>query len=334
MSGQVKLDLIRHKGEKSKAKRQKILGNLAIRFFMTTLDPQNFLKPYLTFEAEFHYLRDGQLMTIAVSNLPELIKSGQIVPVTQSIEPFEKLPCLSDEGVEIINLPDKVKKYLSCYQRCDAKTQSKLRQLIRETMQDFVSAHFGMPAVALDTIYRDTNPSREAGFRGVNLVHKDFLIGHEQGTLDSFEDTWAPRVNETLGTATAYHASNMAGPMMINIWMPINLHLSSDPLVILPKDAVLPIERTFPYDAVRADGSKFKAVSLTAPEATRQDGWKFYHGLGLGKAYVFLSFETAHTAVERPYQGANDRQSIEMRFCLFHKDFHTKSTETDTSLDF
>ena len=69
------------------------------------------------------------------------------------------------------------------------------------------------------------------------------------------------------------------------------------------------------YDAVRRDGTSFKAMSLTPPVKEKQDPWFYRPGMK-GQCYMFNSRKGIHTATTFPHE-TGSRESIEVRLALF-----------------
>lgn len=266
------------------------------------------LKPNLDFEGLFNYLNNGKLIKINTTDLPALIKKGLIKPTKQIVRELNFEPKLTSDGFECRYLPDNIQKLLAIYSQSSPDEQIKVRAQIREAIESLVSTHFSLPAVAFDTVYRNT--AEKKGFTSVHLAHVDFPNDNLHKTLDSFRNQWQPRVKEKIGDK--YKANELE--FMVNIWMPLNTVVAS-PLALC-SNKIIDSKRMHEYDAVRRDTTAFKAVSLTPPEK-QNDPW-FYKPDMKGKCYMFLSTKTIHSAVKFPNE-TSGRESIEVRVGLFKK---------------
>lgn len=277
-------------------------------FIVLTVKIPYQLKLNLDFEASFNYLANGNLITINTSELPDLINRGLIIPRKQLVRTIDFNARLSKHGFEVKFLPDTIQELLTQFRTSTPEIQSILREKIREQLELLVSKYFGMTAVAFDTVYRNTGKNSTNLFKSVPLTHIDFPEQGISNTLDVFRKQWAPRVTQKLGDK--YHARDIE--FMINIWMPLD-YIKASPLALCANNKI-DASRLHEYDAIRRDGTVFKAVSLTPP-ARKSDPWFYRPGMK-GQCYLFSSTRGIHSATEFPHQ-EDDRESIEVRLGLF-----------------
>ncbi|WP_298625020.1 hypothetical protein [uncultured Legionella sp.] len=295
---------IEHETKKSKSRN----GVTQPGFIVLTVKIPYELKPNLDFEAYFNYLADGNLITIDTKDLPDLIKKGLIIPKKQLVRTIDFNARLSKHGFEVKVLPDAIQKLLTQFSISTLEERSILREQIREALESLVSQYFGMRVVAFDTVYRNTRKSSNNAFKSVPLTHIDFPEHGVSNTLDAFRKQWAPRVVQKLGDR--YHARDIE--FMINIWMPLD-YITASPLALCANNKI-DASRLHEYDAVRRDGTTFKAMSLTPP-GKKSDPWFYRPGMK-GQCYLFSSTNGIHSATEFPHEDG-DRESIEVRLGIF-----------------
>lgn len=280
-------------------------------FITMTVSLPRTLKQRFSFEATFNYLSDGKLITISVNDLPNLIKKGLITSKKQTVSPLCFEQNLQTHGFETRILPDVLQQLLLEFRNSDANTQKMIREKIRDELENLLSAHFGLTAIAFDTVYRNTSEDDNHAFKSVPLVHIDFPHHDLSNTFSAFQEQWMPRVQKKPGGN--YDAKEVE--FMVNVWMPLDDVVLASPLALCPKQFISPA-RLHEYNAVRRDNTTFKATSLTPPIDAANDPWFYQPMMRRGQCHMFSSTQGIHTAVELPAQSGS-RASIEVRLGLF-----------------
>ena len=167
--------------------------------------------------------------------------------------------------------------------------------------------HFSgqVTAVPLDAVYRNTKSNGANAFKSVSMVHADFT--DPSSALKAFPDTWKPRFQKFL---PQQDYDQLKVTKMLNLWIPLDDWVDSDPLVVFKKGTV-PLE---PYTAQRRDKSHFPAQ--VAVEKGSLKNAKYLSALGKGRGILFDSTVTPHASSEIPGQSQNGRRSVELRFAI------------------
>lgn len=297
-----KLDFVIMFFKKKSNKPIKILFQLKISI------PHSIL-PNFDFVARFNYLTNGNPITINTNRLQDLMKQGLITSKQQRVRELKFEPTLQHNGFEVKNIPEGLYSLLMQY-RENVVSRKRLREEIRQYLETLVSKHFNLPAVAFDTVYRNTN-NASSEFKSIPLTHIDFPEQETENTLSKFALQWQPRVEKKLGDGQ-YNSRNLE--FMLNIWMPLD-SVTASPLALCDLGNKIDKSRMHNYNAVRRDGSLFKAVSFTPPKDN--DPW-FYLPAMKQRCYLFYSSQTPHSATEFPGETDN-RESLEVRLGVFRK---------------
>jgi len=160
-------------------------------------------------------------------------------------------------------------------------------------------------AVCVDSVYRDTS---SGPFGAVHLVHIDFPEEDTQANLRGHGE-WKDKVVAKLGPMDDKTYEGLAVTKMLNIWMPLDQPLTSEPLAVMDLQS-LRTSDVHPYTAARANGKQFPSQGVCHHDSQQ---WIVKKDMSLGEGIIFDSCRTPHTAVTLPEQGDEPRHSVECR---------------------
>lgn len=280
------------------------------------------LSPKQSFESQVALARSpfipNTIIPTTPSGISRLLKEGKLqystVFVKDMLGKVGKYS-LEKQGFELRHLPESSIPILNNLVQLPnqntieaRKTRELLRIMLAHRVTELARTTWGhssdVIAVPLDAVFRNTDRRGSNVFQSVGMIHADFT--DYKSALKAFPDTWGPRFKKTLPEQD-YNDAEVE--RMVNVWIPLDNHVESDPLIAFKKDS-LPLK---PYTAMRRDTSTFPAQ---VAESSGPLKGHFLSSFGKGDCIIFDSTETPHTAVEIPGQSLNGRRSVELRFAI------------------
>ena len=189
--------------------------------------------------------------------------------------------------------------------------------------------------IAVDAVYRDTNPDIQSPFGSVKAAHIDFSNEESITTIiGSFSDQWVKKLKYSIGPVVQMSDGSINPSIwdpdtgciklkdLINVWISLTKGgIKGSPLTVMDV-STLKKEQVIPYIASRRKrpgetrNQDFTAVGIKHHPDNK---WYYCDKMKLGKAYLFKSRKTQHSAFSLP--GKNQpRQSMECRLLLLDID--------------
>lgn len=251
-------------------------------------------------------------VTINAVHVDELVESGKLVRSRQKIYPTECGTTLDKEGYEVVDIPrDKI--HLLCaldsyIQSCGFDDMAlKITDCIQSRMENWMERHFkNCRVVCVDAVYRDTDPDHNSTFKQIPLAHIDFNKNNFDETMECFKDKWKRHFDRR-----GYEYSSKDLRTMVNVWMPIG-DFKTFPLAV--HDMTDELESGC-YRGVRRDETSFMARSMV--HLDNDEGWRYCPEMPLGRAYIFESMRTVHTAIDTGRCDGRYRRSCECRCFIY-----------------
>ncbi len=262
---------------------------------------------------------------LATSNLDlnQTQRLSQDVINLKKIDP-QQMPTLQKEGLSFVSFKGSELEALvkdmngepDYFLPGNRQKEIQLRKAVAEyleSIKDKLGIDFDL-AIPMDTVYRSSEPDTTNPFKPIKMAHIDFE-GNPSRIFNFFRDMWA----SSLGIILGYKKAQALMPQldratieMVHIWFPINNIGPGNTLALADKRSVPPTSKTA-YTAVRRNGSQFEAIGI---KPNQEQKWYYSKEMSIGDAYVFLSREVPHTAIELPSKQNQPRKSIEVRVLL------------------
>nr|NGX45337.1 hypothetical protein [Chlamydiota bacterium] len=126
---------------------------------------------------------------------------------------------------------------------------------------------------------------------------------------------WKDKVVKKLGPMDDKSYEDLAVAKMLNIWMPLDQPLKSEPLAIMDLQSLRNSD-VHPYMAARANGKQFPSQGVLHHDSQQ---WIVKKDMTFGEGIIFDSCRTPHTAVTLPEQDIEPRHSVECRILFLSK---------------
>jgi len=269
-----------------------------------------------------HYCSFTTGTEITAEEVPRLLHRGNLKAISTVIHhlPYSETTNYFVNDFEFRHLPPSITSILLKIRKDPQHREFRvqLRNELERLMATWASIH-DMDAipVALDTVYRSTDVHENNAFGIIPFIHIDFLKNDTPSTLASFQDQWKSKLESSLRMSLTY-SEYIRIPVveMINIWMPLNDHLTASPLAFMKSCSE---KYHVPYTALRKDKRRFTAVGVMRG---KNDTWFWRWGAGLGTAVVMSAMRTPHTAFVIPHEERSVepwRKSVEVRFAFIER---------------
>ncbi len=190
--------------------------------------------------------------------------------------------------------------------------------------------------VAVDAVYRNTDPAVRSPFGAVSAAHIDFSTDESATTIiNSFGDQWVDKLRYNLGPV-AQLANGAINPDiwgadgcirlhdLMNVWISLTKGgIKGSPLAVMDVSTMDAETQVIPYIASRRirEGQEDRNPDFTAVgiKHKEENMWYHYPEMKPGKAWFFKSAYTPHSAFQLP-ETNEPRQSMECRVLLLDID--------------